>query len=66
MILFALCLCVSALNLSCGSKPADLRAMMPGDSLVYLESNDLGAVMKTIRARWGSLGTTFWIDTAVE
>ena len=50
-ILFALCLCVSALNLSCGSKPADLRAMMPGDSLVYLESNDLGAVMKTITDR---------------
>jgi hypothetical protein len=50
-LLLALCLCVSAVNLSCSSNPADLRAMMPADSLVYLESNDLGAVMKTITDR---------------
>lgn len=50
-ILLALFLCVSAANLSCSSKPADLRALMPADSLVYLESNDLGAVMKAITER---------------
>src|SRR5688572_30339976 len=47
-------LCVVAVNvllISSGSKRTDLRAMMPGDSLVYLESNDLGAVMKTITER---------------
>jgi hypothetical protein len=38
-------------NLSCGSKPADLRALIPADSLVYLESNDLGAVMNAITER---------------
>ena len=32
---------------SCGSKPTDLRTVIPGDTLVYLESNDLG---KTLRA----------------
>ena len=36
---------------SCGSKPADLRALIPADSLVYLESNDLGAVMNAITER---------------
>src|SRR5436190_15959254 len=46
-----LCLCVSVVNLSCGSKPADLRALIPADSLVYLESNDLGAVMNAITER---------------
>ncbi len=36
---------------SCGSKTPDLRALIPADSLVYLESNDLGAVMKAITDR---------------
>jgi hypothetical protein len=40
-----------AIGISCGSKPADLRTFIPADSLVYLESNDLGAVMKTITER---------------
>ena len=47
----SLCLCVSVVAISCSPKPADLRAMMPGDSLVYLESTDLGAVMQTITDR---------------
>jgi len=51
LIFASLCLCVSAVNLSCGSKPADLRALIPADSLVYLESNDLGAVMNAITER---------------
>ncbi|MGH9946719.1 MAG: hypothetical protein ACRD6X_05925 [Pyrinomonadaceae bacterium] len=36
---------------SCSSKPADLRTLIPADSLVYLESNDLGAVMNAITER---------------
>ena len=37
--------------ISFGSKPGDLRTLIPANSLVYLESNDLGAVMKTITER---------------
>jgi hypothetical protein len=40
-----------AVGISCGSKPADLRTFIPADSLVYLESNDLGAVMNAITER---------------
>jgi hypothetical protein len=47
----SLCLCASVVNLSCGSKPADLRSFIPADSLIYLESNDLGAVMNAITER---------------
>lgn len=36
---------------SCTSKPTDLRTLIPADSLIYLESNDLGAVMKAITDR---------------
>lgn len=51
---FALRLCVSAVilaSISCGSKPADLRAFIPADSLIYLEANDLGKVINTITER---------------
>ena len=47
-------LCVFALSVflfSCRSTPADLRSFIPADSLIYLESNDLGAVMNTITDR---------------
>lgn len=47
----ALRLCVSALilcSLSCGSKPTDLRTVIPADSLVYLETNDLGKAVRAI------------------
>jgi len=50
----SVCICVYLwliLLSSCGSKPTDLRTLIPADSLVYLESNDLGAVMKTITDR---------------
>jgi hypothetical protein len=47
-LLFTLFLCVSGLNLSCGSKPTDLRSLAPADSLIYLETNDLGAVLQPI------------------
>jgi len=44
----ALCLCVSAVNLSCSSKPTDLRTLVPADTLVYLETNDLAAALQPI------------------
>lgn len=44
----ALCLCVSVVNLSCGSKPTDLRTVIPADALVYLETNDLGRALRAV------------------
>lgn len=44
-------LCVFALillSLSCGSKPKDLRLLVPADSLIYLETNDLAAALQPI------------------
>ncbi|MEJ7848941.1 MAG: hypothetical protein WKF92_12730 [Pyrinomonadaceae bacterium] len=44
-------LCVSAVILtfiSCGSKPTDLRTVIPADALVYLEANDLGKAIGAI------------------
>jgi hypothetical protein len=36
------------LTFSCGSKPTDLRAIAPADSLIYLETNDLGAALQPV------------------
>src|SRR5882757_7244485 len=47
-LLFSLCLCVSAVNLSCGSKPTDMRSLAPAETLVYLETNDLAAALQPI------------------
>ena len=47
-IYLSLCLCVSVVNFSCGSKPTDLRSLAPADSLIYLETNDLGAALLPI------------------
>jgi hypothetical protein len=44
----ALCLCVSVVNFSCGSKPADLRTLVPADALIYLETNDLGKTLGAV------------------
>ncbi len=33
---------------SCSSKPTDVRALVPADSLVYLETNDLAAALQPI------------------
>lgn len=33
---------------SCVSKPADLRTVIPADTLVYLETNDLGKALSTV------------------
>jgi hypothetical protein len=49
--LVALRLCVSAVvvfSVACGSKPTDPRNVIPGDALVYLETNDLGKTLATI------------------
>ena len=39
---------VILMSLSCGSKPTDLRTVIPGDALVYLESNDLGKTLNAL------------------
>ena len=36
------------LFVSCSSKPTDLRSLAPADSLVYIETNDLGAALQPI------------------
>lgn len=36
---------VAASNLSCKTAPADLRTLAPADTLVYLETNDLGKAL---------------------
>src|SRR5689334_6610710 len=49
--MFSLLLCVVAgafLCFSCGSKPVDLRSLAPGDTLIYVETNDLGAALQPI------------------
>src|SRR2546423_5483183 len=48
IVILALWLCASVVNLSCGSKPTDMRALAPADSLVYLETSDLAAALQPI------------------
>ena len=46
-----LCLCVFAVILSCiscSTKPTDVRTVIPADSLVYLETNDLGKAIQAV------------------
>ncbi|MGI8468441.1 MAG: hypothetical protein ACR2N3_08310 [Pyrinomonadaceae bacterium] len=54
---FSLCLCAAAINLSCSSKPTDMRSLAPNDALVYLETKDLGAMLQTLTENkaWESL-----------
>ncbi len=33
---------------SCQSKPTDLRSLVPADTLIYLETNDLGKTLETL------------------
>jgi len=47
-ICISLCLCVSVFLLSCGSKPTDLRSVVPGDCLIYVETNDIAAALQPI------------------
>ena len=51
LISVSLRLCVFAaviVSMSCSSKPTNLRLLAPADSLVYLETNDLGAALQPI------------------
>src|SRR5689334_7827380 len=51
LILLSLRLCVFAgilFSISCATKPTDLRTLAPADSLVYIETNDLGAALQPI------------------
>lgn len=45
-------LCVTAFillfSISCSSRPTDLRTVVPGDSLVYLETQDLGKALQAV------------------
>ena len=48
---FFLRLCVSAvifLSISCSSSPTDVRTVVPGDALVYLETQDLGKALHAV------------------
>ncbi|NOT48948.1 MAG: hypothetical protein HOP17_14510, partial [Acidobacteria bacterium] len=50
-VLLSVFICVhlwAFLLLSCGSKPTDPRTAVPADALVYLETKDLGGVLKAI------------------
>src|SRR5215204_5202125 len=47
--LFVLCLLPFAFALSCGSAPpADLRTLAPAETLVYLETDDLGKTLNSL------------------
>ena len=50
VLLASFCLCSIGVN-SCSTARADLRSSLPADSLIYLESNDLGALMTAITER---------------
>ncbi|MBX3288081.1 MAG: hypothetical protein KF855_01935 [Acidobacteria bacterium] len=41
-------LCLTVATLSCGSPPTDPRTVMPADSLVYMETKDLGALVAAL------------------
>lgn len=48
LIIFSLCFCISAINLSCTSQPSDLRKLVPVETLVYLETQNLGKTLKSL------------------
>ncbi len=47
-VAFTLYVFTFALCLSCGSQPTDLRLLVPADTIVYLETNDLAAALQPI------------------
>lgn len=49
-LFLTLCLCVSTVNFSCSSKPVELRELVPAETLVYLETNDLAAALQPMVA----------------
>lgn len=38
----------SVLLVSCSQRPTDLRALAPGETVIYLETNDLGKAMRSV------------------
>ncbi len=48
LIIFSLCLCISAIICSCKSVPTDLRKFLPAETLVYLETRDLGKTLAAL------------------
>jgi hypothetical protein len=42
---FLCVLCASVVNFSCKTAPTDLRSLAPAETLVYLETNDLGKAL---------------------
>jgi hypothetical protein len=44
----SLCFCAFAVNLSCSSPPTDLRAFVPAETLVYLETGNLAATLDAL------------------
>lgn len=47
-LLLSLLLCVSAVTFSCSTQPSDLRTLAPAETLIYLETDDLGAALQPI------------------
>ncbi len=48
-LFFVVLFCVSIVNFSCRSSvPTDLRTLAPADTLVYLETNDLGKMLAAL------------------
>ncbi len=47
-VLFVVFMAVIGASLSCGSTPTDPRTVIPGDALVYMESNDLAKTLHAI------------------
>ncbi len=48
LILLPLCLCASVVGFSCTTKPTDMRLLVPAETLIYLETNDLAAALQPI------------------
>ncbi len=47
-LIFLWVLCASVVNFSCQSAPTDLRTFAPAETLVYLETNDLGKTLQVL------------------
>lgn len=47
-LFFAVLSCFIAINFSCHSAPTDLRTLAPAETLVYLETDDLGKTLEAL------------------
>ncbi len=48
LIIFSLCLFISSIICSCKSVPTDLRKFLPAETLVYIETRDLGKTLAAL------------------